>query len=560
MKFIRELLLVLSLLVLSSLAGCSGGGGGGGSAPEPAPPAIEILPIELVDSIPSDNLNLVDSRRRGFSFVHASQAGAVFDLEMNCDGFQALSTTRVLEELSEADVNRLVDHRIYCPAGLTENFDYSLEVTETRANGTRLQGAIGFQADSEIATINLLAEEQIPRDELNALFGNYVSGGLVGQFELPTSIELLLLAFIIDLAGSEWDNLADPNSLYDVVSQRVEYGSSMPDGTFTRALTGLIAYPDIGDEGGFSPRDEIILLTHATGSTPSEMDHENAWFIIANLLAGQGYLVVAPDNFGRGGTSQRPETYLQGNRTGMNAVDLLVAVTESGNFTSFHEASLPVPVRIVGYSQGGHSAIASWLEILRSQSERFTTLEVHSGGAPLDLYRTFRGVMQQIDGSCDGDGYCDLVDRETTIPFATERILPGLLEYTDIGLIEADIILDDDLRPAFVTGFLANETQYDKLKMMLQLSSYTNIVNTSDVFDDALVSLNLYHSAFDRLVPFDNTLDFAGILEGNVQVTLHQDMCNSSGFKLMFEAVEKVGVVHTLCGLNVLDEVFDQLR
>ncbi|MCZ6501105.1 MAG: hypothetical protein O6945_01165 [Gammaproteobacteria bacterium] len=43
-------------------------------------------------------------------------------------------------------------------------------------------------------------------------------------------------------------------------------------------------------------------------------------------------------------------------------------------------------------------------------------------------------------------------------------------------------------------------------------------------------------------------------------MTLHEDMCNSIRFGLLFEAIEKVGVLHTLCGLNVLDEAFGGLR
>ena len=85
-----------------------------------------------------------------------------------------------------------------------------------------------------------------------------------------------------------------------------------------------------------------------------------------------------------------------------------------------------------------------------------------------------------------------------------------------------------------VSGFLQAEPRFDDLKALLQLSSYTNIVNADTVFSDELVSINLYHSEFDRLVPVNNTQDFFDTLQGNVQVTLHQDMCNSTGFRLLF--------------------------
>jgi hypothetical protein len=465
-----------------------------------------------------------------------------------------------LIELSDPGVDQLIDHKFSCPFGLVANGNYSMEVSETGVNGERRQGSIGFEAAAETGSLNVLDEQFSSRSELEGLFSNYVESGLVDRFGFSSLLEEILLALIIDLANSEWDNLADPDVQYDVILQRVEYGSVEPDGKFTNALTGLVAFPDIDGIDLFEPRDEIILLGHATGSTPSDMSDTDAWFIVASLLAGQGYLVVAPDNFGRGGTAAFPETYLQSNRTAVNSIDLLNAVVDSGDYVSIADDVQPVPLHIIGYSQGGHTAIASWLEIVRHFSDRYETRRVYSGGAPFDLYKTVRGVLQHIDGVCEGDGYCDLVDSETTIPFATRRILPGLLEYTNSGLVREDVIIDDDFVPELVTGFLTHDPIYDDLKALLQLSTYTNIINTDVAFNDGLVSVNLYHSEFDRLVPVNNTLDFFDSLQGNVRATYHQEMCNSTSFRFLFEATEKVGVIHSLCGLNVLDEIYYQLR
>ena len=69
---------------------------------------------------------------------------------------------------------------------------------------------------------------------------------------------------------------------------------------------------------------------------------------------------------------------------------------------------------------------------------------------------------------------------------------------------------------------------------------------------------NLYHSPYDRLVPVDNTLRLVDTLGGNA--IHHDSQCDSNGFRLIFETTDKVGVVHTLCGLNTLDIVFAELR
>lgn len=68
--------------------------------------------------------------------------------------------------------------------------------------------------------------------------------------------------------------------------------------------------------------------------------------------------------------------------------------------------------------------------------------------------------------------------------------------------------------------FLATEEDYDTIKALLQLSSFTNIINADDVFADPLVTINLYHSEFDRLVPANNTRDFHDTLDGSVTVNL----------------------------------------
>ena len=545
--------------LLLMITACGGGGGGNAVTPIPAT-ETPSTPISFVDSLPSDNTSGVAVDARGFSLVHSSRSGASFNYQMACDGLSTLTVRRSVLELSDVEIDQLVDHKFICPDGLVAGTGYSLGITEGREDGEQLAGTRSFTTGTDESALNVLLEKRSSRQAVDELFTSYISGALLGEFQLSQAVELLVLGFITDLAASEWDNLSHPQGLYDVIAQRVQYGSIQPDGSFSSELTGLVAFPDVADVGTFEKRNRVILLTHATGSTPSELSDGDAWYILANLIASQGYLVIAPDNYGRGGTSGIPETYLQANRTGINVTALLDLVSNDPFYDFAFGSTLPVDLDIIGYSQGGHSAIASWLELERSYSGRFQTRRVHSGGAPLALYKTVRGVLQQIDGSCQGDSYCNLVDNETSLPFVTDLILPALLAYTDTGLTEEEVIVGDELNQLFVSGFLAGDEAYDNIKMLMQLSSFTNVLNPEVVFVDDLVSVSLYHSQYDRLVPVSNTIEFASVLDGTVAVILDEDMCNSVGFGLIFEAVEKVGVLHTLCGLDVLDGVFDQLR
>ena len=128
----------------------------------------------------------------------------------------------------------------------------------------------------------------------------------------------------------------------------------------------------------FVPRDKMIVLMHATSSTPSEQDPADAWFILANQFASRGYLVVAADNYGRGGTAEAPETYLLANRTARNTHHLVTAVMNNNTYDSVYDGNA---VTIIGYSQGGHSAIA-YYQHLASHQTNIDVQEVYAGGAP----------------------------------------------------------------------------------------------------------------------------------------------------------------------------------
>jgi len=298
-------------------------------------------------------------------------------------------------------------------------------------------------------------------------------------------------------------------------------------------------------------------LTHATGSTPGDLDNTDAWYILANLLASRGYLVIAPDNYGRGGTESAPETYLMANRTALNTLDLVNQVLEDTAYDEVYDGS---DLAIIGYSQGGHSAIGLHLLIETQGPDNLSIRETYAGGAPHNLYQTVRGVMQHLDGSCDDSAYCRYVDEDTTVPFATDRIFPGFLSYTDTGLLLDDLVTGEEINPEFVTAFLANDPELDNFKAMLQLSSFTQIVSAGDNFSGSDALVHLYHSQFDRLVPFANTAELAAILDPAVTVDFHENRCNSDGYEAIFNLTDKVGVLHTLCGLSVLNNALTDFK
>ena len=127
-----------------------------------------------------------------------------------------------------------------------------------------------------------------PRDTINGLFTDFADDYLVEELGLSPIVRALIEPIVAQIGDAAWTNLVDPQGRYAVTSQRVSYVSRTPSGGESAILTGLVAFP----QSPVSPRDEVIVLMHSTGVTPSDLQPSNAWFVLANLFASQGYLVV----------------------------------------------------------------------------------------------------------------------------------------------------------------------------------------------------------------------------------------------------------------------------
>ena len=211
---------------------------------------------------------------------------------------------------------------------------------------------------------------------------------------------------VAQIARQTWTELGAREATWGTVSEAVSYDSRSPSGA-AATLSGLVAMPDIAGAADYTPPGRIVVLAHATGSTPSHLSRDDGWYVLANILAGRGYLVVAPDNWGRGHASgtDEPETYLMANRVAANGLDMVRAVLDDARYDVFHDAHEGAEVAIIGYSQGAHTAVALWLAGAQVANE-FAIRDVYAGGGPHDLYRTFRGTLERLDDRCDGNPWC----------------------------------------------------------------------------------------------------------------------------------------------------------
>lgn len=555
--FKAALLLLFVLLAVS----CGSGRGGGGNPTVVSPPPE---PITLLDTIPAQGTT-VDPATSGVNIVHAAPAGWRFTYSGGC-GTAGVAVRRSLIDLSAGNANHLIDHKFACE--FADVSAYRVAVNALADDGRRFRGALDFstrRGGGEGLTV--LDHVVTPRSEVDKLFVRYVEDSLLDDIE-PHLLAAVVARIVGEIAERSWRELS-ARAAYGVVAHSVSYPSSNPAGE-PSLLTGLVVMPDVAaasaSAGSFERKDRVVILNHATGSTPGSLGSTGGGQLLASLIASRGYLVIAPDNWGRGGSAGdaasgtvRPETYLMANRVANNTLDMVTAVLAGDDYRMFHDQARDTDVSIVGYSQGGHSAVGVWLAN-QVGGTGIRVRELYSGGAPHDLYRTFRGSLQHLNGSCDGNPWCPTVDTETILRYLKDRILPPLLAYADVGLERSEVFDGDNLASGFIAGMLDGDARYDTLKTMLQLNSFTNIVDPAGTVASRDTRIHLYHSPFDRLVPHRNTGDLMDLLSPGFDVTFHDGECDSNLYELLSETISRGGVVHALCGIEMFDEVLKDFR
>ena len=523
-------------------------------SPPALPPAASV---PLVDAIPQQGID-VDASTRSFHIAHAETVdGATYGYGGQCRP-SGYALRRDLEDLSPGQPAVVVDHRLRCE--LAPMRSYRVWADAVGEDGGYQQAELAFTtgADQGPPALTVRDAVPIPRDNVDDLFVLYVFEALLD--DIAPSLGAVAEALINETARRTWRNIRDPDARYDVVTESVAYVSRDPLGARSN-LTGLIARPVVADVADFVPRSRVLVLSHATGSTPSAMELSDAWYVVAAMFAGRGYLVIAPDNWGRGDLAPdgQPETYLLANRTANNSLDLLAAVLADEDYGHLHAAADgKTDVAFVGYSQGGHSAMALWLASLGGE-QPWRVREVYSGGAPHNLYRTFKGALEHFAGDCDSNDWCRNVQADVALPYATGRIIPSILAYQTTGVTEGDVLDGNAFKPTFLAGMLGDDANYDALKITLQRNGFTNLVGLDRFASDA-TAIHLYHSPFDYLVSVGNTQDLTAVLDPHFDVTFHRGECASDTYGTLRELVPRAGFIHALCGMEMLDDVLQVLR
>jgi len=193
-------------------------------------------------------------------------------------------------------------------------------------------------------------------------------------------VERLNQVLTTELAEFSDFEITFPPAQNGVKLYRVTYPSVVPEqGNRPTLASGLIAVPEVN-------ATTLPVLSYQHGSVfgkqevPSYLEQSMETRLMVANFAGQGYVVIGADYFGKG-QSTEPNSYIVKASTQQACVDMLFAAQAVSGDLGVELG----PLFLSGWSQGGWSAFA-FLQKLENLGIPVTAAAVASG--PTDLYAT----------------------------------------------------------------------------------------------------------------------------------------------------------------------------
>ena len=121
------------------------------------------------------------------------------------------------------------------------------------------------------------------------------------------------------------------------------------------------------------------------------MDFMEDYRLMLIFLALQGYIVMVPDHIGYGSSEDEPHPYLH-----KESVEQMATNFFESAVNTLHEKGVASQKElfIMGYSQGGHGALA-FAEAMQNRFTDFEIKAVSAGGGPYDLLYTAQELLSQ---------------------------------------------------------------------------------------------------------------------------------------------------------------------
>jgi hypothetical protein len=262
-----------------------------------------------------------------------------------------------------------------------------------------------------------------------------------GAVVSTTQTGALTKAQMDGLAGAPIAGLVGGPAKCDVALHKVVYETLGPRGEGARASAGL-AIPS-GCPGPYP----VVMYHHGTtvtrSFTMSDPTNAEAFGQLA-IFAAQGYVVVMPDYHGYGDSTLGYHPYLHAENTAAVSIDALRAARLT---LANRTVSTSGKLFLSGYSQGGHSAMATHRAMERDHPSEFKVTASVPQSGPYALEQTFvAGIASPTLGASIFStmtfvgyqkAYGDIYTNATDVfraPWATgiESLIPGALSFEQL--------------------------------------------------------------------------------------------------------------------------------
>ena len=264
------------------------------------------------------------------------------------------------------------------------------------------------------------------------------------------------------------------------------------------------------------------------------------------FLALQGYIVFAPDYIGYGSSEDSPHPYLHKRSVAQTTVSMLRSASDA-----LDKEGIPFQrdLFIMGYSQGGHAALAV-AEALQNSSMNFEIQAVSAGGGPYDMFHTVREHLDQknlmqifvtqllqsysyiynwnLDDIVRKEDYADIISssfRHKSLP----RAVRGLPDRTD-----------DLFRSQFIQDIKRRGEEDNPFQMSLKENSVYDWIPGFPVL--------LFHVKGDEFVPYKNMEIAYQSFRSRIGRNVRRQDCN---FKKVRDLMDIISELNRIGGNSV---------
>lgn len=276
--------------------------------------------------------------------------------------------------------------------------------------------------------------------------------------------------------------------VYPVKNYRLTYLTIDSKGELAEA-SGLVAVPQ-KPAGAYSP---LLSFQHGTIFYDREAPtNDPTPTSPANIIASQGYIVLAADYVGYGASKGKAHPYLQAEPSAASVVDFITAARQW-----LTEQRIPVNEQLflTGYSEGGYVTLAAQ-QALEAAGVPITATV--AGAGPYDLKYTLDELLDTSDvlgaiGSVIGNWWQSLRPEADSPQLAAKY--PGKLDEAKVNALLYFLIPKD------------SDVEFDKTFLMDWMGDDDEAMRRNSVHDwKALTPIRLTHGQDDETVPFGNSI------------------------------------------------------